>query len=225
MVRLQSSGYSEKETVYMLLGELVESHQKWTAQEGKALPFLVTTFALAALNVINEPSHPMYPMISSLITLKPIWNPHKLVRFFVEGILLSKPSEDSDTAPWRSIAWLLEWLFDGLRTYEDGEVLRRVGGWEALAAFGAHPALGATKARITEGDTDSGTLLSANTGRMQASVRSWIVKILGRAVLAGQAEELVGKVGVHGWLDGWRAMGWIDGQLWRDLKDGIAAKA
>ncbi len=182
MIKLQTSTFAESEMCYLLLGELVDTHQEVSRAENK-LPYLVSTFAAHAIPILMDPTHTMYAKIAAFLTIKPSWHPSRLVRHFIENIVLAQPSEEGDVAPWKEIDWLLDWLYDGLRTPLDGDILRKVASWEALGSLGAHPALGSSKARNMEGELGN--------SRLQNRVRGKIVKLIGRALHIGQAAVLV----------------------------------
>jgi nucleolar pre-ribosomal-associated protein 1 len=213
MLRLQTSTFPEAVTTYLLLGELVETAQIVSLDSPQPLPYLVTTFASRAVAVLSDPTHAMYPKLAGFLTLRPNWSPLRLVRHLLELVLLQEPSEASDAAHWREVIWLLDWLHDGLRSPADGDILRQVGSWEALGAFGAHPSLGASSARA------DGEELGAQ--RLQSRVRGLIVRTLGRALCVGQAATLATRAGGVVWLEIWQAMGWVEDGMAVALREGI----
>jgi nucleolar pre-ribosomal-associated protein 1 len=221
MIRLQpSSGTSksasvpEKEMIYLLLGSLVETFNG-TQANGLSLPYLMSTFAAHALTVVMDPTHAMYVKVARLLTMRPNWNPTRLVKYFLDNIILAEPSEETDVAPWKEIDWLLDWLYDGLRTPADGDILRKTGAWEDLASLGAHPSLGSSK---------STSLEEVTAGRIQSRVRSKIVRLVARALSEEQAGTLVTRSGGLSWIQSWAAEGWIDEGLAKAIRDGMSER-
>jgi nucleolar pre-ribosomal-associated protein 1 len=208
--RLLCSNLESKEMMYLLLGELIETYHIFSKQIQQPLPFLVTTFAMHALSVLSNPTHAMFPKLAGFLTLRPSWSQFRLVRHFMESIIMQEPSEERDVAPWKELVWLLDWLFDGLRTPADGEILRSVGAWETFGALGAHPSLGSSKARLISKSTPD--------TRLQHQVRTHIVKIFGRALEVEQAGTLVTRAGAFAWLDTWQSLGWIQDSLAQALR-------
>lgn len=211
--RLFASNIEEKELIYLLLGELVETYQTISEPNNDPLPYIVTTFAVHAFQVLRDPTNAMFPKVAGYLTLRPNWSPFRLVRYFLDDIILQQPSEETDVGPWKEINWLLNWLYDGLRTAPDAEILRQVGTWEKLASLGAHPSLGSSKARLAaEQATDT---------RLQHRVRTLVVQLLGRALQLDQGKTLVTKIGVLAWLDSWKSLGWIQNDLADSLKESL----
>lgn len=213
MIRLESSSDPDKDMIYLLLGELVETAQQNQREKPAPLPYIITAFAVEALAVIREPSHAMYPKVAGFLTTRPQWSPFKLVRAFLASTILSEPSEDSDTGPWKESAWLLRWLNNGLRTAADCDILRQVGAWETLGSLGAHPGLGQSKAvHISEASPYS-------SARPQKTIRTSILNLVGRCIALGEASTLVTRAGGLTWLNTWERMGWVEPKLAQGLRE------
>jgi nucleolar pre-ribosomal-associated protein 1 len=208
--RIMSSKLDNKEMLYLLLGELVETYHIYSKKLQNPLPYLVTTFAVHAMRILSDPTHAIFPKLAGFLTLRPSWSQFRLIRHFMESVILQDPSEERDVTPWKELIWLLEWLFDGLRTPADGEILRSVGAWEALAALGAHASLGSSRARLISKSTPD--------TRLQHQVRTHIVKILGRAVEVDQAGTLTTRAGAFAWLNTWQNLDWIQEPLAQGLR-------
>jgi nucleolar pre-ribosomal-associated protein 1 len=226
-VSIQASAYTDKEMMYLLLGELAETCKldsdlaPWSLGLDSTIaqhrqPFIITSFAVHAIRVVGDPTHALYSKLCSYLTRYPSWKATGLVRHFLDSIITQGPTEDSETAPWRELLWLLDWIFDGLRTSADGEILRKAGIWEALGAVGMHPALGGSMAR--------GTVDGPAGGRMQHKVRGLIVNILGRALCVGQAATVGTRAGGLAWMDIWESMGWIEKSVALSFKRAIASE-
>lgn len=72
----------------------------------------------------------MYPKMNVFLNRGPSWNVAHLPSLWEEKIFREEPSEDD--AHWREVEWFLDWLFDGIRTVDDLEILRKCGTFERL---------------------------------------------------------------------------------------------
>jgi nucleolar pre-ribosomal-associated protein 1 len=205
--RILVNNLQSREILYLLLGSLSETAKSTPNQP---LPFLVTTFATHAIPILTDPTNTLFPKLASFLTTRPSWPALRLVRHFLESTLLHEPTEDTDAGPWKEAVWLLTWLCDGLRIPQDGEILRQVGAWERLAAFGAHPSLGSSVAKPAAEQH--------SVGRLQARIRSLVVRLVVLGLKTGQTATLVTRVGIWAWLDGWKALKWIDEGTWEEIK-------
>jgi nucleolar pre-ribosomal-associated protein 1 len=218
MIRLEASTDPDRDMIYLLLGELVETAQQHQRENTTPLPYVVSAFAVEALVVIRDPSHAMYPKVAAFLTVRPQWSPYKLVREFLACTILAEPSEDSDTGPWKESAWLLRWLNNGLRTPADCDILRQVGAWETIGGLGAHPGLGQSKA------TTESVALSSISARPQKAIRKLILDLLGRTIALGEASTLATRAGGLAWLNAWERLGWVDVKIAKGLRDAILAQ-
>jgi nucleolar pre-ribosomal-associated protein 1 len=210
-IRLSKSNLDGKEMLYLLLGELTETFHSLSDKHQQPLAYLVTYFAVHAMPVLSEPTHAMFSKVSNFLTLRPSWNPYRLIRYFIESIILAEPSDNRDTAPWREAHWFLSWIYDGLRTSTDCEILQKVGAWEALGSLGAHPVFGSSKARIQGPD-------KVSDSRLHHGLRTRILAILGRALAVEEQQSRIIKVGCLAWLDTWQLLGWAQPDIVESVK-------
>lgn len=216
--RLINSTLEDKDPVYVLIGELIETFERnYLPSEGVPgrLEYLAGAFVCAALKVQTEPTHVVYPKLNAFLNKDPEWRVHKLPGYWIQQIVLSTPeSEDEVNAYWLEVHWVLDWIADGLRTAGDVEILRRAGVFERLMAVYAAPGC-------------------------ERGVREKVVEVLWRVMdVEGEdgeggmesgrkgAEMLVKRCGVVGWLDmvkpsrtgveGWlrrRVLEYVDGEI------------
>ena len=111
--RVRESSYDEKDQVWLLLSELVES-SKGRVGDGP-LPSHTAAFACHALEVVKNPLHPLYAKVNTFLTAGPVWDPDKVA--LVYDILQAAPSQDDSY--YASISWLMGYLLDSLRTAAD----------------------------------------------------------------------------------------------------------
>jgi nucleolar pre-ribosomal-associated protein 1 len=212
--RLLVANFSDKTMTCLLLGGLAETCHSFSENFNDPVPYIVTTFTAHALPVLSDPTHAIFPKLAGFLTLRPSWNQFRLVRYFTDSIILQEPSEDSDVTPWKETEWLLNWLFDGLRTSADCEILRRVGVWETLGALGAHASFGSSKARYSSE--------KASDSRPQHRIRSTIIQIFERALEVDQARTLITRAAAFAWINMWDSLGWIERDLVKSVKERIS---
>ena len=109
---MKTSGYSEWQQVYLLLGELSESAR--SIIPSGPLPSFASVLAAKCLLVLNEPLHYMFTKVNKFLNKGPEWNVKKLPSYWIDRVLLHPPVEDD--AHHREVAWVLDILIDGLRT-------------------------------------------------------------------------------------------------------------
>ena len=217
MIRLMESVYPEKDRIYLVLGELVETcNDRKLPLDQHPATFIITTFAVHAIRVIRDPTHALYSKMCNFLTDRPRWISAKLVRHFLKVTLTEVPTEDSDAAPWKERMWLLGWIFDGLRTAQDGECASRAGMWEQLGALGSHTSLGSSMAH--------GELDEPAGGRLQNKIRGRIVNIFGRALCVGMAADLGTQAGGLAWMTIWENREWVDAKIAKSFKRAIASE-
>ena len=141
--KLLSSSLEDKDPIYVLIGELIETYEHHFLLERKALPYLASCFATHALKVEMEPTHFMYPKLNRYLNKGPEWRINKLPTYWIDNTILSTPEEDD--AYWKEVQWVLDWLVDGMRTLADLEILRRGGVFERVMSLYASPGAGAHK--------------------------------------------------------------------------------
>lgn len=175
--RLRTSTLEDKDLLRVLIGELMETFEQQCLPDDKALPYLTGTFATRALQVLQEPTHCIYPKLSRYLIKSPEWRIHRMPSYWLSMTALSQPEEDD--AYWKEVQWVLDWLVDGLRTESDLDILRRGGVFEKVTALYASPA-----------------------GARQKGVREGVMEVLFRAsCVEGGSNMLITRAGVLAWLD------------------------
>jgi nucleolar pre-ribosomal-associated protein 1 len=111
---LQQSTYSEKGTLLILVGELVETAK--AARFARPMASIFTEFAAEAIEILNQPSHPMYGKINKFLQRGPSWNASKFVGYWAEKIFLREPEDDN--GHHHETSWFLSLLIQGLRDIE-----------------------------------------------------------------------------------------------------------
>jgi nucleolar pre-ribosomal-associated protein 1 len=106
----QLSSHLDKGPLFILIGELVET-AKLT---GLATPLasILTEFAAAAVEMLMQPSHPMYGKINKFLQKRPSWELSKFIGYWIETILLHEPEEGGSHS--EEMSWLLRLLTRGL---------------------------------------------------------------------------------------------------------------
>ena len=112
----QDSTYSEKQTVFALLGELWETVKHIGVDH--PLPTIIIEIASQALIILDDPSHKMYGKVNHFLNKGPVWELSRVLPYWIERILGREPEDDNG---YRSeVTWLLQLLVDGLRSIEVG---------------------------------------------------------------------------------------------------------
>ncbi len=172
--KLLASSIEDRDPIYVLVGELIETYEHHFRPNQAAVPYLGTCFATHALEIQRQPLGFMYPKINAYLNKGPEWRVHKLPTYWLDNTVLSQPEEDD--AYWKEALWVLEWLVDGLRTVQDLELLRKAGVFERLMGLYSSP-------------------------QADRPVREKIVEVLWRAsAIKGGADTLVTRTGVLAWL-------------------------
>ncbi|KAH7411257.1 ribosome 60S biogenesis N-terminal-domain-containing protein [Cadophora sp. MPI-SDFR-AT-0126] len=118
-VKLKGSTLEEKDQIWLLLSEVVETAKKTINQD--PLPTFISAFASHAIPVLNDPLHVMYAKINKFLSQGPTWDLDKIP--LMHKILDQQPSvHDSHSV---EISWLLSYMFVGLRTTEDMSLYRK----------------------------------------------------------------------------------------------------
>ncbi|KFX97605.1 hypothetical protein O988_04766 [Pseudogymnoascus sp. VKM F-3808] len=110
---LKSSSYPEKEPLWLLLCELLETARPIV--NVKPVPCTITVFAASALRVLIDPLHVLYAKVNSFLTLGPSWEADKLP--LVHAVISSPPTLDD--ARYTELTWLLSYLLSSLMTAEE----------------------------------------------------------------------------------------------------------
>ncbi|PMD35805.1 hypothetical protein L207DRAFT_637001 [Hyaloscypha variabilis F] len=117
--KLKDSSFDEKDQIWLLLCELIETAKQIIDQE--PLPTAISAFASNALSVLNDPLHCMYPKINKFLTSSPTWPLDKIPLIF--KVLDDSPSLDD--AHYLEMGWLLSYMLFGLRTKADLAIYRK----------------------------------------------------------------------------------------------------
>jgi nucleolar pre-ribosomal-associated protein 1 len=117
--KLKESSFDEKDQIWLLLSELVETAKHVIGQE--PLATVISAFAAHALLVLNNPLHCMYPKINKFLTSGPAWKLDKIPLMY--KILDDAPSLDD--AHYSEMGWLLTCMLVGLRTQADMAIYRK----------------------------------------------------------------------------------------------------
>ena len=175
--KLLHSALEDKDPIYVLLGELIETYEHYYLPKAECMPYLAGCFTTHALRVQREPIHCMYPKINKFLNKGAHWRINRLPNYWIENTVLSLPEEDD--AYWKEVQWVLDWLVDGLRTSADLEILRRAGVFEKLMSLYSSPGAAAHK-----------------------HVKDKVLELVWRAThIDGGSTTLVTRAGVLGWLD------------------------
>jgi nucleolar pre-ribosomal-associated protein 1 len=202
MASLSTSTLIDKDMMYLLLGELLETCTANNINE-KPLASIAVVFAAKSVSVLRDPTHALYVKVNEFLNKGPVWKVRAMCVHWLEQVLLHPPSDaDTEGAYWREVVWVLEWLVDGLRTDEDFDIIRRNGVFEKLMAVFFHPAM--DKRRLVELVTNPEAL--ARESSLQAKVRPLILRLLVRAGIVGGATVLVTGSGALAWLNDVRSL-------------------
>ncbi|KAG0652528.1 URB1 ribosome biogenesis 1 [Hyphodiscus hymeniophilus] len=117
--KLKDSTFEEKEQIWLLLSEVVETARKTI--DADALPTVIASFASHAVAVLNDPLHCLYPKINKFLSQGPTWELDKIPLMY--KIMDDAPSLDD--AYYLEIAWLLNYMLNGLRTATDMAIYRK----------------------------------------------------------------------------------------------------
>jgi nucleolar pre-ribosomal-associated protein 1 len=134
--KLKESTFEEKEQIWLLLLEVVETARKVIDQE--PLPTIISSFASHAIAVLNDPLHCLYPKMNKFLSQGPAWELDKIPLMY--KILDEAPSLDD--AHYSEIAWLLNYMLDGLRSPADMAIYRKRGAFEKLFSLYSNSYLG-----------------------------------------------------------------------------------
>jgi len=117
--KLKESTFEEKEQIWLLLAEVVETAKKVVDQG--PLPTLISAFASSAVTVLNDPLHCLYPKINKFLSQGPSWELDKVPLMY--KILDEAPSLDD--AHYLETVWLLNYMLAGLQTPADMSIFRK----------------------------------------------------------------------------------------------------
>lgn len=137
---------------YLLLNQLQETINALCEDglnDDQHIPYLLVTFAVHASAVVGDPAHCLYTKINQFMNEGPSWSIAKLLKHWMRTIIDSPPEDVTGNAAWDEFDWLLHWLYDGLRTGQDVDILRKYRVFEkVLAQYNSAPS--ATRTKILE---------------------------------------------------------------------------
>jgi nucleolar pre-ribosomal-associated protein 1 len=134
--KLKESNVEEKEQIWLLLLEAVETSRKVIDQE--PLPTILACFASHAITVLNDPLHCLYPKINKFLSQGPTWDLDKIPLLY--KILDEAPTLDD--AHYLETSWLLAYLLDGLHSVADMAICRKRRVFEKLFSLYSSPYVG-----------------------------------------------------------------------------------
>lgn len=117
-LKLKESSFDEKEQIWLLLSELVETAKMIT--EKGPLPTVIAAFASRAVDVLKDPLHCLYGKINKLLSGGPTWKLDKIP--LMHKVFNEQPTLDD--SHYAELHWLLSTLIAGLRTPTDMALYR-----------------------------------------------------------------------------------------------------
>ncbi|KAL8944316.1 MAG: hypothetical protein Q9216_000501 [Gyalolechia sp. 2 TL-2023] len=112
MKKVETSQYSEREPIYLLFGELVETVNHSITES--SLSYFAGTAAAEFCLILSNPLHYLYAKVNQFLNKGPTWKIEKLPSYWVDQILMHLPTVDD--AHYKEMGWLLDLLIKGLRT-------------------------------------------------------------------------------------------------------------
>lgn len=111
--KINESSYEEKEQVWLLLSEVVESCKPQV--DVGPIPNTIVAFIRHALTVLKDPLHCLYGKINTFLLKSPAWRLDRLP--LVHDILQQGP--ELDDTYYSELSWLFSYLLDGLQAEPD----------------------------------------------------------------------------------------------------------
>lgn len=133
--KLKTSTFEEKDQIFLLLGEVVETAKK--VPDGEPLPSLLSSFASSSIAVLNDPLHCLYEKVNKFLLQGPTWELDKVPLMY--KILDEAPSLDD--SHYLETAWLLNFMLKGLVTSADMAIFRKRRVFEKLFTLYNNPYL------------------------------------------------------------------------------------
>ncbi|KAL1876555.1 hypothetical protein Daus18300_002799 [Diaporthe australafricana] len=133
--KIKDSSYEEKEQVWLLLSELVESCKGHV--DAGPIPNYITAFAQNALDVLKNPLHCLYGKLNMFLTKGPTWRLDKLP--LVYDILQDGP--ELDDTYYSELSWLFSYLLDGVQAEPDVALYHNTRLFERLLSLASNPYL------------------------------------------------------------------------------------
>lgn len=107
-VKIKESTYEEKEQIWLLLSEVVESCKAQVDAGPVANP--IVAFARHALGVLKDPHHALYGKVNAFLIKGPAWQLDRVP--LVHDLLHEGP--ELDGSYYAELSWLIPYLLDGL---------------------------------------------------------------------------------------------------------------
>lgn len=111
--KINESSYEEKEQIWLLLSEVVESCKPQV--DMGPIPNTIVAFVRHALTVLKDPLHCLYGKINTFLLKSPLWRLDRLP--LVHDILREGP--ELDDTYYSELSWLFSCLLDGLQAEPD----------------------------------------------------------------------------------------------------------
>lgn len=131
--KIHDSSYEEKEQVWLLLSELVESCKSQVASG--PVPNSIVAFARHALTALKDPLHAVYGKINSFLLKWPTWKLYMLP--LVHDILQEAP--ELDDTYYSELSWLFSYLLEALQAEADMSMFRNTRLFERLLSLMSNP--------------------------------------------------------------------------------------
>lgn len=131
--KIKDSSYEEKEPVWVLLTELVESCKPHV--DAGPIPNTIVAFARHALVVLKDPLHCLYGKINSFLLKGPTWRLDRLP--LVHSILQESP--ELDDTYYAELQWLFAYLLDGLLAGADMSMYHNTRLFQRLLSLMGNP--------------------------------------------------------------------------------------
>ncbi|KAL9079193.1 MAG: hypothetical protein Q9157_001902 [Trypethelium eluteriae] len=195
---LLSSSHPERELLHLLLLETAETASAATDFDTCPLPCTASIFAASAAPVLADPTHVLYAKVNRYLNKGPTWDVNRLPSYWLDRILRHSPDDtSSDDVREAEILWLLDYLYEALRTPSDLEIYRVRSVFEAVLALYTMPGV-------------------------SREVKERAVKVVARATeVQGGATTLITRVGIVGWLDGRIVVADGDSGILKRLKERV----
>lgn len=132
-VKINESSYEEKEQVWVLLSELVESSKPHV--DAGPIPNTIVAFARQALAVLKDPHHALYGKVNAFLIKGPVWKLDRLP--LVHDILQEGP--ELDETYYTELSWILAYLLDGLLSEADMATYHNTRLFERLLSLMGNP--------------------------------------------------------------------------------------
>ncbi|KAI5868462.1 ribosome 60S biogenesis N-terminal-domain-containing protein [Durotheca rogersii] len=134
--KIKDSTYENKEQVWLLLMELVESARG--AIDDGPLTNMMVAFACKAVEILADPLHCLYEKLNLFLTNGPVWGLDRIP--LMQNILQEGPSEDG--AYYSEVSWLLGFLLESLQAPADVQLFHKRKVFERLFSLSSNPFMG-----------------------------------------------------------------------------------